>query len=416
MSSRLQDLLDDEAFDISLPSSEEKKKQQLQGLHEEGRDTMDQDSSDSHKLKKRFKMNARVFEKSIAISKARDKNVVPDDIQDIWPTRAATSNMTSVRDDGEDQARYAVDLSSNIPVVSTSAMQSVNRMEDSVKKLLARFGKKTDSALDFKSLQDDSLDLRVMMEMVVVVVMMVMIEMEMMVVVVSHISGAADVKSKKRTDGLFSALCQKEQKELFGKDLEQFEGDLKKLQAKQILQGSERDRTAEEVERMKAVAPETHKESEGGKKPIAIVVDFFADPSCPWCYVGRRQAQEALGMLSKTLNDTEISLVWQPYLTRTIATRKGELVDDYLKSSRGASLELGGLLELDKRFGPVAAIMALEVLQRMTFEEGMNIGSFKILCAIAIEFGVSDPVNFFRSAVNKQEIVLLHHVAYEVLG
>ena len=38
---------------------------------------MDQDSSDSHKLKKRFKMNARVFEKSIAISKARDKNVVP---------------------------------------------------------------------------------------------------------------------------------------------------------------------------------------------------------------------------------------------------------------------------------------------------------------------------------------------------
>lgn len=53
--------------------------------------------------------------------------------------------------------------------------------------------------------------------------------------------------------------------------------------------------------------------------PRDLIVDLFADPTCPWCYVGWR----ALLAAAETRPDVTVRIIWRPFLLRPDAPAEG---------------------------------------------------------------------------------------------
>ena len=50
-----------------------------------------------------------------------------------------------------------------------------------------------------------------------------------------------------------------------------------------------------------------------------LIVDLFADPTCPWCFVGWKSLQ----MAAAQRPDVAVHVIWRPYLLRTDAPAEG---------------------------------------------------------------------------------------------
>jgi predicted DsbA family dithiol-disulfide isomerase len=93
---------------------------------------------------------------------------------------------------------------------------------------------------------------------------------------------------------------------------------------------------------------------EGG----AIRVDVWVDVACPWCYIGKRRLERALGMVG----DVRAEVTWRSFQLDPGAPRFGEpgaggLAEEYLARKLGVGLE--GARELNARVSALAAAEGL---------------------------------------------------------
>lgn len=147
-------------------------------------------------------------------------------------------------------------------------------------------------------------------------------------------------------------------------------------------------------------------------------IDVFFDPICPWCYIGKRRLQRALGLrasISATLN-------WQPFMLnpemppsgmeRTIYLAHKFGSESRVRRLLGALEETGQSEEIDFQFDRIdhtpATVnahrlvhyasefgLAGSVVERLFsayFEEGRDIGDLDELSAIGRSIGLESSV------------------------
>ena len=73
------------------------------------------------------------------------------------------------------------------------------------------------------------------------------------------------------------------------------------------------------------------------------VVTIFSDSICPWCWVGKRNLDNAIALLPEDKRE-RFTLRWAPYLLDSETPRTGVTVKDYYTQKYG---EAGAMLYLD---------------------------------------------------------------------
>lgn len=76
-----------------------------------------------------------------------------------------------------------------------------------------------------------------------------------------------------------------------------------------------------------------------------VMVEFFSDPGCPWCYVARQHLENALDEVRNSKYDIEVLVKWRPWLPehRCMPPPAGELLGSYVKRGSLKSAALLGL-------------------------------------------------------------------------
>lgn len=151
------------------------------------------------------------------------------------------------------------------------------------------------------------------------------------------------------------------------------------------------------------------------KQDAGLHIEIYSDVVCPWCYVGKRRLERALGQV-KDIGQAQI--IWRPFQLNPTMPEKGMDRTTYLKAKFG-SLEAFGRMEEQllaagedeqipfafekiKRTPNTFAAHRLvwyaaqrgkqdevvEALFRMYFLEGKNIGDVKVLMHVAVEAGL----------------------------
>jgi predicted DsbA family dithiol-disulfide isomerase len=85
-------------------------------------------------------------------------------------------------------------------------------------------------------------------------------------------------------------------------------------------------------------------------------LDVYSDVICPWCYIGKRHMQVALGQLAADGHEFEIS--WRPFQLNPDMPAGGIPRDEYRQTKFG-SLERSR--ELDAQVGSAAAAAGLQI-------------------------------------------------------
>lgn len=74
-----------------------------------------------------------------------------------------------------------------------------------------------------------------------------------------------------------------------------------------------------------------------------LLIDIFSDVVCPWCFIGKRQLEIALQVLSREHPEIKVTVRWLPYFLNPDAPQEGDPYRPFL----------------DKKFGGAAAVDAL---------------------------------------------------------
>ncbi len=93
--------------------------------------------------------------------------------------------------------------------------------------------------------------------------------------------------------------------------------------------------------------------------PVALSIDIVSDVVCPWCIIGYRQLQRAVGMMGDRV---EIGVRWHPFQLAPLLPPEGQDMRDYVRERYGATpeqsranrarlIELGASLGIDFAFG-----------------------------------------------------------------
>jgi predicted DsbA family dithiol-disulfide isomerase len=99
-------------------------------------------------------------------------------------------------------------------------------------------------------------------------------------------------------------------------------------------------------------------------KPAQIQIDIVSDVVCPWCVIGYRQLERAVGILG---DRAEISVRWHPFELAPDMAPEGKNIADYTRERYGATPEqgrvnrdritgIGETLGIDFRFSPESRI------------------------------------------------------------
>ena len=148
-----------------------------------------------------------------------------------------------------------------------------------------------------------------------------------------------------------------------------------------------------------------------------VTVDIVSDVMCPWCYVGKRRFEKALSELDDTI---EVDVRWRPFQLDPTLPRGGRDRKAYLKSKFGSSeharrayasireagaaegipfdfdaiavspntLDAHRLVRWAASAGSSVQNRVVEILFRMYFTEGGNVGDPAVLLAAAGEAGM----------------------------
>ncbi|MCU0888289.1 MAG: DsbA family oxidoreductase [Rubritepida sp.] len=159
-------------------------------------------------------------------------------------------------------------------------------------------------------------------------------------------------------------------------------------------------------------------------------IDVISDAICPWCWIGKRQLEAALGMLAA--EGLRFTVHWRPYQLNPDMPREGVERDAYraakfgsIDRSReldaqvaaaGAAAGLGFRHDLMRRTpntvqahrlirwaGPVQNAL-VEALFQAYFADGQDIGDDAALTAIAASVGL-DAAAFLASDAERAEVL-----------
>ena len=150
---------------------------------------------------------------------------------------------------------------------------------------------------------------------------------------------------------------------------------------------------------------------------IRLTVDIVSDVMCPWCYVGKKRFEKALSVLDPTI---EVDVRWRPFQLDPTLPKEGRPRRDYLESKFGGAeharqayvaireagaaegipfdfdaiavspntLDAHRLIRWSASAGYAAQDRLIEILFRMYFTEGKNIGDTVVLLEAATEAGM----------------------------
>jgi predicted DsbA family dithiol-disulfide isomerase len=92
--------------------------------------------------------------------------------------------------------------------------------------------------------------------------------------------------------------------------------------------------------------------------PASITIDIVSDVVCPWCVIGYRQLERAVGMMA---DKVDVGVRWHPFQLAPTLPPEGQTTRDYARERYGATPEqsrenrdritsLGASLGIDFRF------------------------------------------------------------------
>jgi predicted DsbA family dithiol-disulfide isomerase len=92
--------------------------------------------------------------------------------------------------------------------------------------------------------------------------------------------------------------------------------------------------------------------------PASITIDIVSDVVCPWCVIGYRQLERAVGMMADRV---DVGVRWHPFQLAPTLPPEGQTTRDYVRERYGATPEqsrenraritsLGATLGIDFRF------------------------------------------------------------------
>lgn len=151
-----------------------------------------------------------------------------------------------------------------------------------------------------------------------------------------------------------------------------------------------------------------------------LTVDIVSDVMCPWCYVGQKRLENALGQVP----DVDVDIHWRPFQLDPTLPQEGKDRRQYLSEKFGGDERAGTIYQAIKDAGEAEGIPfdfeAIEVspntldahrlirwassagdgvqnrlarrLFQLYFEEGENVGDHKVLVAAAGDVGMDAAV------------------------
>lgn len=163
-------------------------------------------------------------------------------------------------------------------------------------------------------------------------------------------------------------------------------------------------------------------------------LDIVSDVICPWCYIGKRQLERALGMLEQ--EGLRFSVHWNPFQLNPDMPKEGTLRAAYRAAKFGSAERCA---EIDARVTSAAAQVGLEfhldrivrtpntmdghrliwfagrhgaqdaVMERLFaayFTEGKDVGDHAVLATCAAEAGLdrSETISFLESDLAAAEL------------
>jgi predicted DsbA family dithiol-disulfide isomerase len=75
--------------------------------------------------------------------------------------------------------------------------------------------------------------------------------------------------------------------------------------------------------------------------PASVHVDVVSDVVCPWCYIGKRRLEQAVGLVP----DIDVDVNWRPYFLNPWIPREGIDRQTYLETKFGSSERYGAIAE-----------------------------------------------------------------------
>ena len=175
--------------------------------------------------------------------------------------------------------------------------------------------------------------------------------------------------------------------------------------------------------------------TEPAQSPAVLTVDIVSDVMCPWCYIGKRRLEAALAELD---GEIAVDVRWQPYQLDPTLPKAGKDRRTYLEDKFGGperaaqayqsvrdagatdkiafafeaikvssnTLDAHRLIRWAGAQGPQIQDRMVEVLFRMYFEDGRNIGDDAVLLEAAVEAGLDRSVvePLLRSDADKAEV------------
>ena len=99
--------------------------------------------------------------------------------------------------------------------------------------------------------------------------------------------------------------------------------------------------------------------SDSAAAPIAgrLAVDVISDIVCPWCYIGKRKLESALGELAEREPDLDIAVRWHPFQLNPDLPTGGMSRASYLAAKFGGT---GRAAEIYSRVRDVGAEVGIQ--------------------------------------------------------
>ncbi len=170
-----------------------------------------------------------------------------------------------------------------------------------------------------------------------------------------------------------------------------------------------------------------------------VTIDVVSDVMCPWCYIGKRRLEQAL----TKLDDLDIDVRWRPYQLDATLPPEGRDRREYLETKFGgperakeiySRIEDAGREEdLDFKFEAIAVSpntidahrvirwsandgsevhdKLVEILFRVFFMEGANIGKHDVLVDAAQEAGMDGSIVASLLATDKDRDEVTKEIA-----